>query len=148
MKGIYCVFIVNERGTSIFSCEIHQNEQKDLMYSFLSNLFSTLKNFNLKTGEEGVNMLKLKEVCYYFIKDSFSDKIIALECGSNIKSDQVYRILKDIRIEYDKKYIKELYCSKMINSKLNNDFYNKIKLIVKLGKCPEGYKDLTKLVEC
>ncbi|MBD3215016.1 MAG: hypothetical protein GF311_20560 [Candidatus Lokiarchaeota archaeon] len=109
MKGIEGIYIINKRGTSIFSYNLSKEKNRELNYSMLANLFSALKNFDLKTGENGINSLKVKKNCFYFIKDDFTENFIVAKCSKKTKSYETTEILLEIKFQYIKKYMKQIY---------------------------------------
>ncbi|MFO7796265.1 MAG: hypothetical protein ACQERB_04005 [Promethearchaeati archaeon] len=131
MEGIKGIYIINQRGTSVFSYDPFKQKDQELNYSLLANLFSALKNFNLKTGENGINSLRMKEQCFFFIKDDFTGNFIVAKCSPQIKSKEMSNILLEIKFEFIKKYMKEMYSDNLIKKNLNLKFRDTIHEILK-----------------
>jgi len=130
VKGIEGVYIINKRGTSIFSYTLSKQKNKELNYSKLANLFSALKNFELKTGENGINSLRMKNNCFFFIKDDFTENFIVAKCAPNKKSKETLNLLLEIKFEFIKKHMKEIYASNQIKADLNMKFRESIQYIL------------------
>lgn len=131
MKGIEGVYIINKRGTSIFSYSLDKQENKELNYSMLANLFSALKNFELKTGENGINSLRMKNNSFFFIKDDFTENFIVAKCSPKKKSKDTLNLLLEIKFEFIKKYMKEIYASNQKKANINMKFRQSIQTILK-----------------
>ncbi|TXT65462.1 MAG: hypothetical protein BAJALOKI3v1_100033 [Promethearchaeota archaeon] len=129
MKGIEGIYIINKRGTSIFSYNLSKEKNRELNYSMLANLFSALKNFELKTGENGINSLKVRKNCFYFIKDDFTENFIVAKCTSKTKSNETTEILLEIKFQFIKKYMKQIYV-KQNPIHLNANFRKTIKNVL------------------
>lgn len=131
MKGIEGLYIINKRGTSVFSYALGEEKTKELDYSMLANLFSALKNFELKTGENGINSLRMKNKCFFFIKDEFTENFIVAKCSPRIKLKETLDILLELKTEFIKKHMKEIYASNQMKANLNTKFREAIQKILK-----------------